>query len=113
VELIGALSNPFYAGKLDAAARAYTDFSPAELSGGVAVGEPLRPLFGSMRRAVLAKLAAAGKPMRVPEVRAAVVERLGCEVSYHAVLSCLSSAALDEAVPVVRVGRGLYAMIVT
>lgn len=61
----------------------------------------------------MAELAAAGEPLSVPEVCSAVVEQLGREVLYHAVVSCLSAAALDEATPVVRVGRGCYAVVAT
>ncbi len=58
----------------------------------------------------MAALDAAEAPLRVAELYAVVARELDATVSYHAVASWLSSAALDEASPVIRVGRGRYAM---
>jgi hypothetical protein len=68
----------------------------------------LRPRQGVIQGTVFRVLGEAEKPLRMLEIRRAVEQCLKQEISEGTIYSCLSVAAHDLKLPVVRVGRGLY-----
>lgn len=63
---------------------------------------------GVVQRAVVKVLAAAQRPMRGPEVRAAVESLLGHPVSKDSISWCLAAGARRKEPRFVRTGRGCY-----
>jgi len=108
--LVGQLSNP--SSSLRVVLDAFSD-GPVEQADGACVPVVPQPVTlrlgnGVVQRAVGKVLAAALRPMYVPEVQAAVENLLGHPVSKASVNCCLSIGAREGTPRFERVARGCY-----
>jgi hypothetical protein len=67
--------------------------------------------MGAIRSAVLAVLGEADEPLRIGDTHRLVEQRLQIAVSRSTVKDVLTKAARDPTQPVIRLRRGLYALI--
>lgn len=112
MHLVGQLSNP--SATLVAVLEAAAVVRPGsrELPESVVVEPASRRLGnGVVQRAVVKVLAAAQRPMRGPEVRAAVERLLGHPVSKDSIAWCLSAGARGEKPRFERVAYGRYRLL--
>lgn len=111
VHLVGQLSNPSAALAAVFEAAAVRPVS-RELRASI-VGEPASARLGNsvVQRAVVRVLAVAQRPMRAPEVRAAVEDLLGHPVSKDSISWCLAAGARGKEQRLERVARGCYRLV--
>lgn len=112
MHLVRQLSNPSAALTAVFEAAAVVRPVPRELRA-LIVGEPASPRLGNgvVQRAVVSVLAVAQRPMRAPEVRAAVEDLLGHPVSKGSISWCLAAGARGKEQRLERVARGCYRLV--
>jgi hypothetical protein len=106
LDLVGQGSNRGLSGKMAAIASGAASARPQPLSSRPAERRRRRP-WGEMRRAIEAVLGSAGE-MRARDIRPAVEQLLGQEVTASSVKNCLAANSRGTAPSFVRVGRGRY-----